>query len=267
VGLPTPPLRVFVSRYAGFCASDLAPVTHAGLPSRYVHLFISLGAPIEILRMPNSSQRAGRFAAFICGLQDAPALVRHGGNVELLHVFLEPAGVRVLLGVPAGELATRVFALSDVWGRQRSAELVERLSGAPSWQRRFDVLDDTFTRTLSSVERPVRLLRAWQDLAANGQMPIDELARSIGWSRQHLAASFRLEFGVTPRTARRIFRFERIQERTRLATFVNIHKRSRRGSLMNSLTSTRPELAERANCARPLNEPRSLTRVVAVGSA
>jgi AraC-like DNA-binding protein len=206
--LPTPPLRVFVSRYAGFCASDLAPVTHAGLPSRYVHLFISLGAPIEILRMPNSSQRAGRFAAFICGLQDAPALVRHGGNVELLHVFLEPAGVRVLLGVPAGELATRVFALSDVWGRQRSAELVERLSGAPSWQRRFDVLDDTFTRTLSSVERPVRLRRAWQDLAANGQMPIDELARSIGWSRQHLAASFRLEFGVTPRTARRIFRFE-----------------------------------------------------------
>jgi transcriptional regulator GlxA family with amidase domain len=115
----------------------------------------------------------------------------------------------MLFGVPGSELASRVVALSDLWGRRRSAELVERLSDAPSWQRRFDVLDEVFTRTLSPVQRPASLLRAWQDLAANNQMPIDELARRIGWSRQHLAASFRLEFGVTPGTARRIFRFER----------------------------------------------------------
>lgn len=208
VGLPTPVLRVFVSRYAGFCASDLTPTTHAGLPSRHVHLFISLGAPIEILQMPNSSQRPGRFTAFVCGLQDAPALVRRGSRVELLHVFLEPIGTRVLLGVSGTELASRVFALSDLWGRRRSADLVERLSDASSWRQRFDVLDDIFTRALSHVDRPVRLYRAWQDLAANGRMPIEELARRIGWSRQYLAASFRLEFGVTPATARRIFRFE-----------------------------------------------------------
>lgn len=208
VGLPASALRVFVSHYAGFCARDLAPGTHAGLPSRHVHLIISLGAPIEILQMPHSIQRAGRFTAFVCGLQDAPALVRRSGSVELLHVFLEPAGTRVLLGASGSELASRVFALSDLWGRRRSAELVERLSDAPSWQRRFDVLDDIFTRTLSPVKRPARLLRAWQDLAANGQRSIDDLARSIGWSRQYFTASFRLEFGVTPGTARRIFRFE-----------------------------------------------------------
>jgi AraC-like DNA-binding protein len=209
VGLPAPSLRAFVSRYAGFCGQDLTPVTHAGLPSRYVHLFISLGAPIEILRMPNSLQRPGRFSAFVCGLQDAPALVRHGGSVELLHVFLEPAGVRVLLGMPAGELATSVFALSDVWGRRRSDELVEQLSDAKSWQGRFDVLDGTFTRALAPLRLPAALLRAWQGLAADGELPIDALARRIGWSRQHLADTFRVEFGVTPGTARRIFRFER----------------------------------------------------------
>jgi AraC-like DNA-binding protein len=208
VRLPAPALRPFIARYAGFGANEPAPVTHAGLPSRYVHLFISLGAPIEILQMPNDAQRAGRFTAFVCGLQDAPALVRHGGSIELLHVFLEPAGTRMLLGVPAGELASRVFALSDIWGRRRAAGLLERLGDARSWQRRFDVLDGIFARTLSPVERPARLLRAWRDLAADGQMPIDALARSIGWSRQYLTASFRLEFGVTPGTARRIFRFE-----------------------------------------------------------
>jgi AraC-like DNA-binding protein len=174
-----------------------------------VHLIISLGAPIQILQMPNSTQRGGRFTAFVGGLQDAPALVRRESSVELLHVYLEPVGTRVLLGVSGAELASRVFALSDVWGRRRSAELVERLSDARSWQRRFEILDDIFTRTLAPVERPAGLLRAWQDLAAHGQMPIDALARRIGWSRQHLTASFRLEFGVTPGTARRIFRFER----------------------------------------------------------
>lgn len=209
VGLPAAPLRVFVSHYAGFSGLDLTPGTHAGLPSRHVHLIISLGAPIEILQMPNSTQRAGRFTSFVCGLQDAPALVRRDASVRLLHVFLEPVGTRVLLGVSGSELASRVFALSDVWGRRRSAELVERLSDAPSWQRRFDVLDDIFTRTLTPIERPARLLGAWQELAAaNGQMPIEELARRIGWSRQYLAAAFRREFGVTPGTAKLIFRFE-----------------------------------------------------------
>ncbi len=208
LGLPTAALRTFVSHYAGFSGCGLTPGTHAGLPSRHVHLIVSLGAPIEILHMPNSFQRAGCFTAFVCGLQDAPARVRRDGSIELLHVFIEPVGARVILGLSGTELASRVFALSDLWGRRRSAELVERLSEAPSWQRRFDVLDDMFTRTLARVDYSARLLRAWQDLAADGRIPIDELARRTGWSRQHLAASFRLEFGVTPGTARRIFRFE-----------------------------------------------------------
>lgn len=208
VGVPTPVLRVFVSHYAGFFARDLPPGTHAGLPSRHVHLIISLGAPVEILRMPNSVQRPARFSAFVCGLQDAPALVRRERSIELLHVFVEPVGARALLGASGTELASRVFALSELWGRRRANELVERLRDTLSWQRRFEVLDDIFVRRLGPVERSERLLRSWQDLAANDRMPIDELARRIGWSRQHLAAAFRLEFGVTPGTARRIFRFE-----------------------------------------------------------
>ena len=208
VGLPAPVLRVLVSHYAGFCARDLTTGTHAGLPSRHVHLIVSLGAPVEILQMPNSTQRAGRFTAFVCGLQEAPALVRRDGSVELLHVFLEPVGTRVLLGVSGAELASRVFALADLWGRRRSDELVDRLSEASSWQGRFDVLDEIFTCTLTAIERPARLVCAWQDLSANRGLPIDELARRIGWSRQYFAASFRREFGVPPGTARRIFRFE-----------------------------------------------------------
>jgi AraC-like DNA-binding protein len=128
--------------------------------------------------------------------------------LELLHVFLEPAGARPLFGVPGSELASSAFELSELWGRQRSAELIERLATAASWQDRFDVLDDVFTRALRFVVPPAGSLRAWRALGTNAQISIDDLAREVGWSRQYLTGSFKAEFGVTPATARRIFRFE-----------------------------------------------------------
>jgi AraC-like DNA-binding protein len=38
VCLPTPALRPFIARCAGYCANGLQPGTHAGLPSRHVDL-------------------------------------------------------------------------------------------------------------------------------------------------------------------------------------------------------------------------------------
>ena len=48
VRLPTQALRPFIARYAGYCVQGLPPGTHAGLPSRHVHLIIGLGSPIDI---------------------------------------------------------------------------------------------------------------------------------------------------------------------------------------------------------------------------
>ena len=118
---PAAVLRPFISHYAGFCAHGVAPGTHTGLPSRHAHLIVSLGEPIDVLQMPNAAQRAGRFAALVTGLQDAPATVRRGGSLEGLHVFLTPFGVRAILGVSAAELASRVFDLSEVWGTAHGA--------------------------------------------------------------------------------------------------------------------------------------------------
>jgi AraC-like DNA-binding protein len=209
VRLPAPALQPFISHYAGFCAGGMTPGTHAGLPSRHAHLIISLGAPIDVLQMPNPTQRAGRFTALVCGLQDAPATVRRSSSFEGLHVFLRPSGVRAILGVTGAELASCVVDLSDLWGRS-STGLVEQLRNAATWQVRFAVLDDVFIRALIPVERPAAVVWAWRLLAAShGRKSIEGLARSIGWSRPHLTECFRAEFGVTPKTAGRIFRFER----------------------------------------------------------
>ena len=209
VGTPAAVLRPFISHYAGFCAHGLVPAIHTGLPSRHAHLIISLGAPTEILRMPNPAQRAGRFTAFACGLQDAPATVQMGSSTEGLHVFLRPSGVRAILGASGGELASRVVDLFDLWGR-RSTGLVERLTDAATWPARFAVLDDVFIRALIPIDRSGPLGWAWRQLAAShGRRSVEGLARGIGWTRRHFSERFRTEFGVAPKTAGRIFRFER----------------------------------------------------------
>jgi transcriptional regulator GlxA family with amidase domain len=40
-------------------------------------------------------------------------------------------------------------------------------------------------------------------------MPIEQIAREIGWSRRHFSQRFRDEVGLTPKSAARVFRFER----------------------------------------------------------
>jgi AraC-like DNA-binding protein len=206
---PAPALRPFISHYAGFCAHGLTPGTHAGLPSRHAHLIISLGDPIEVLRMPARALRGESFTALVSGLHDAPATVRRGSSFEGLHVFLEPLGVHAIFGIPASELASRAIDLSDLWGHA-AADLVDQLREASTWQARFAFLDEAFMRTLNPVGRPTPLSWAWRQLAVNhGSGSVEQLARDIGWSRQHLTERFRSELGITPKTAARIFRFER----------------------------------------------------------
>jgi AraC-like DNA-binding protein len=208
VRLPAPPLRPFISHYAAMRAQGLPPGTHAGLPSRHVHLIVNLAGPIEILRMPSAAQRPAALAAFVTGIQDAPAMVRQGGDVDGLHVFLKPHGVRAILGVASAELTCRVFPLADLWG-PAAGRLIERLRNAGSGEQRFSILDHTFLRALNPVSPPGAWAWAWRRLVeTHGGLPIHQLARELAFSRRHFGERFHAEFGVPPKTAARIFRFE-----------------------------------------------------------
>jgi AraC-like DNA-binding protein len=207
VALPTPALRAFISHYAGACFEGLTPGTHGGAPSRHAHLIVSFCEPIELLRPPGGGQ-PGRFAALVSGLHDAPALVRQGSRVHLVHVYFTPLGVRTILGVSNPELTSRVVELSDIWGR-RGTQLVERLSSSARWDARFAQLDEVFSRALQPHAVAVPVVWAWRQLArTSGRLPVSTLARDIGWSRPHFTERFRAEFGLSPKTAARIFRFE-----------------------------------------------------------
>jgi AraC-like DNA-binding protein len=212
VSLPAPALRPFISHYAGFHANGLAPGTHAGIPSRHIHLIIGLGEGrdglIDVVQMPNAKQCTGAFPALVSGLQDAPATVRHDGVFYGLHVFLRPLAARAIFRASSVELASCVFDLSDVWGRAAD-RLIGRLKTAPTWQQRFAILDEELARTVIPIAAPREVTWAWGQLAqAKGSISIEGLARDMGWSRRHFSERFRAALGVAPKTAARIFRFE-----------------------------------------------------------
>jgi AraC-like DNA-binding protein len=207
VALPAPPLRPFVSHYAGSRLRDVPQWEHAGLPSRYIDLIVSLARPIEIARMPGA-QAPGAFRAFVAGLQQSPALVRMGGDLDGLHVFLKPGAARALLGVSGRDVASHVVHLADI-DRAMCAELMERLSGADLWPDRFAAVDRVLLRRLRPVTMPDAMAWAWRRLAlSDGRTTVHDLARDIGFSRRHFGERFMSEFGIAPKAAARVFRFE-----------------------------------------------------------
>ena len=207
--LPSPILQPFISHYGGARVRGLTPGFNTTLPSRHAHLIISLGAPINVRRMSNEAQPAACLSALVAGLHDGFAIVERACAWEGLHVFFHPLGLRSVLGVPAAELACGAAAFSDLCSRD-AAEVMERLSGTGNWQARFAILDEVFTRRLIPATGSPLVAHAWRQLAAShGRRSVENLAQDTGCSRQHIAECFRAELGVTPKTAARIFRFER----------------------------------------------------------
>jgi len=208
IGLPAPVLRPFISQYAGFRFSGLPPGVHVGLPSSDVDLIISLGGPIDLVQMPNTTQRPSAFTALVGGLQQAPVIVRQTGEAFGVHVFIKPFGVRAVLGVAGADISSIVVNLSDVWAR--AGELVEMLLAADTWQERFTVLDHAFASKLNSTNPPREVSWAWRRLVkSHGGITVQELADGIGYSRRHFSDRFRETIGVTPKLFARVLRFER----------------------------------------------------------
>jgi AraC-like DNA-binding protein len=208
-GLPAPILRPFISHYGGARVRGLTPGVDTTLPSRHAHLIISLGAPINVRQMSNEAQPAACFSALVAGLHDGFATVERACAWEGLHVFFHPLGLRAVLGVTAAELACGAVAFSDLCSRD-APELMERLSSTRDWRARFAILDEVFTRRLTPAKGSPLVAHVWRQLAAShGRRSVESLAQDTGWSRQHMANRFRAELGVTPKTAARIFRFER----------------------------------------------------------
>ncbi|MGH3620979.1 MAG: AraC family transcriptional regulator, partial [Sciscionella sp.] len=210
IGRPANGLRPMVERYLGYRQSGVTLGVHRGLPSRNVTLIVSLADPIRIRRMPDPGQAPASLQALVGGMHVVPALIAQDPAQSGLHVELNPLGVRALLGVSAEELSSQVIELSALPGNWMKA-LPDRLLEADTWQRQFAILDQVLGVACddNAVVAP-EVGHAWQRiLASGGDVSVTGLATEVGWSRHHLTKRFSHAFGLSPKQAARVIRFER----------------------------------------------------------
>lgn len=201
VALPRPALRPWINRYTGYLMRT-APGSHQGLPSRNVTFIITLDGAVDLAGRGSYSTLAG-------GLHATPVRIEHDGLQHGIQAEFTPLGARALLGLPAGELADAVVELDTLLGAQ-ARELVDRVRTATTWADRFAALDAALERLARPESVPCPELGwAWRRLASSsGAVEIGALAAEVGWSRQHLRARFQREYGLSPKLAGRVMRFE-----------------------------------------------------------
>ncbi|HEY0158050.1 MAG TPA: helix-turn-helix domain-containing protein [Thermoanaerobaculia bacterium] len=135
--------------------------------------------------------------ADVVGTMTRPVLIEPDGPSQFLGVRFRPGRAAAFLRIPLAEITDARVPLADVWKNwdgqldipSLEAELLRRLD--PDRDRRVD----------AAVARIV-----------SGAARIDEVAREIGISRQHLARQFLHHVGVPPKTFARVLRFRRLVE-------------------------------------------------------
>ena len=220
--VPAELLRPFVSWYAGYRQAGVGARRHRGLPSPALTFILTLDDPLVIAAHPDPRQPAASYDTLLGGLHTSPALITHDGRQSGIQLALTPLGARALLGMPAGELAYRDVAATEVLGGFAD-ELRSRVLARGTWASRFAVLDELLGRRCldflpaGGAGRPgprAEVAFAWQRLrATRGRVSVSSLTAETGWSARHLNAQFRAETGLSPKAAARVFRFDYARRR------------------------------------------------------
>jgi AraC-like DNA-binding protein len=198
-----------VGDYVGYDIRGARAGTHLGLPAGSLTFIVSMGAPLE--QMAPETGAAESFDVLLAGLHLRPTLIRHDGSMAGIQINFTPLASRVFFDLPPAELAHHTYDL-DLISAPVAAELHDRVNSAPTWAARFDAIDRVLTgvfRPDARLPRP-EVLESWDLLArTRGRLPVSLVADHVGWSRRHRSAQFQAEYGVGPKEAARVQRFDR----------------------------------------------------------
>ena len=183
-----------------------APLRHRVLPDNC----------IDILWQDRAPQ------GFVAGMMSRPHRVEVTTPVLTVAVRFLPGAARAFFGLPLHLLEDGHPALSDLWPRHEAEALAAAL-----WER-----ERTLAQRLATIEaallarlrrheadRGERLVRAAIKLIerSGGTLRVEELAQSLGVSRQHLALQFRERVGLNTKTFAMVCRFRRASSALREA--------------------------------------------------
>lgn len=188
------------------------PGIHLGIPSPNVTVVIDLRDGLD-LSGPGLSG-VTRFRVCLGGLHSSPYRIHHDGNQVGVQVGLSPAGVRRLFGLPVAELADRAIDLDEL-NPALAIEIAERVASAiPAqrarvaaatmlgWVADLDAADGRWAPQPDAAA-------AWDHIVATGgRCAVSELTARSGWSARYLTGRFVAEYGIGPKQAARLVRFD-----------------------------------------------------------
>lgn len=206
---PDPRLRGLVGEYEGYVeAGSQKSVLRQQVPTTWLPLIVNFGSSWEVSESPGGPRLM--HDSFFAGLHQRSSYVAAAGDASCLQVNFTPLGAHAFLGLPMHELVGRTVPLDDVLPRA-ARDLTARLADATSWEERFTQLDEILLARLTGSREPSPdVAWAWQTLVdSHGRVPVGWLCDRLGRSRKHLAARFREQIGLPPKTVARILRFTR----------------------------------------------------------
>jgi AraC-like DNA-binding protein len=175
-----------------------APLRHRVLPDNCIDILWQDSAP----------------QGFVAGMMSCPHRVELTAPVLTVAVRFLPGAARAFFGLPLHALQDGHPALPALWMPHEAEALAAAL-----WER-----EQTVEQRLATIERALlarlrrhqadrgdRLVRAAVGLieGSGGALRVEELAQSLGVSRQHLALQFRERVGLNAKTFAMVCRFRR----------------------------------------------------------
>lgn len=205
---PHPSLRRYVGDYVGYDFAGLPPGMHLGLPSGSLTFIVSISEPLCLYDEALDTDE--KYGVLLAGLHLRRTLVRHNGSMTGIQINFSPIAPRAFFGIPAGEVAHHSYDL-DVIARPMADELHARVNAASTWGARFNAIDDVLIRAAREIiGLREEVVNSWRHIAhSHGGLPIALVADEVGWSRRHLNAQFNAEFGIGPKDAARVLRYDR----------------------------------------------------------
>ena len=133
--------------------------------------------------------------AMAVGTMTRPLVIDGSAPASFLGVRFRPGCAAAFLRIPLAEITDARVSLGDLW-----RDVPERIDLA--------TLENALLRRLVP-ERDPRVDAAVARMTTTNAR-IDDIARDIGISRQHLARQFQHHVGVSPKTFARVMRFRRL---------------------------------------------------------
>ena len=218
---PHPALRGLVAGIVGMAESASGLVERRQPAGSLVPLVVSLRGALEIRETPEGV--AVRHDAFVAGIQARPVATRFDGAHECVQVYLTPAGVLRILGIPGSDLANRIWSVRDEFALFDTS-FVNELLGVEDWSVRLALVEARLLH-MASRGRDLDDFVEWmwsQLQSRGGSARVGELVEGTGWSHRHVARRFSDQIGLTPKSAADLIRFEHAAADLRNATLAEV---------------------------------------------